>query len=55
MKKVLIVGGGVGGLSLALALKSQGIKATVYEKYPRHQLHPTGHLIWSYAVRILQK
>jgi 2-polyprenyl-6-methoxyphenol hydroxylase-like FAD-dependent oxidoreductase len=37
---ILIVGGGIGGLTLAVALKQQGIKCIVFEKAP--QLSPVG-------------
>ncbi len=55
MKKVVVVGGGVGGLTLALALKQRGIAVTVHEKYDHQQHHQTGFLIWSYAIDLLQK
>ena len=32
--KTLIVGGGIGGLALALFLKNAGISSTVYEAFP---------------------
>ncbi|UII55375.1 FAD-dependent oxidoreductase [Cytobacillus spongiae] len=39
-KQIAIVGGGIGGLSAALALRKRGIDATVFEKAPT--LHTTG-------------
>ena len=54
MKKVLIVGGGIAGLTLALSLKRLGIPVVVYEKYDHCQNQKTGFLIWSYAIKILQ-
>ena len=54
MKKVLIIGGGVAGLTLALSLKKLGIPAVVHEKYNHYQNQQTGFLIWSYAIKILQ-
>ena len=33
-EKVIIIGGGMAGLSLALFLKKAGITAVVYEAYP---------------------
>ena len=54
MKKVLIVGGGIAGLTLALSLKKLGIPVVIHEKYNHYQNQKTGFLIWSYAIKILQ-
>ena len=54
MKKVLIIGGGIAGLTLALSLKKLGIPVVVHEKYDHCQNQKTGFLIWSYAIKILQ-
>ena len=54
MKKVLIIGGGIAGLTLALSLKKLGIPIVVHEKYNHCQNQKTGFLIWSYAIKILQ-
>ena len=54
MKKVLIIGGGIAGLTLALSLKKLGIPVVVHEKYNHCQNQKTGFLIWSYAIKILQ-
>ena len=54
MKKVLVIGGGIAGLTLALALKKVGIPVVVHEKYNHYQNQKTGFLIWSYAIKILQ-
>jgi 2-polyprenyl-6-methoxyphenol hydroxylase-like FAD-dependent oxidoreductase len=35
MKKIIIIGGGIGGLCAAIALQKAGIEAHVYEKVPR--------------------
>ena len=37
MKKVLIIGGGIAGLTLALSLKKLGIPVVVHEKYDHYQ------------------
>ena len=54
MKKVLIIGGGIAGLTLALSLKKLGIPVVVHEKFDHYQNQQTGFLIWSYAIKILQ-
>ena len=54
MKKVLIIGGGIAGLTLALSLKKLGIPIVVHEKYNHYQNQKTGFLVWSYAIKILQ-
>ena len=54
-RKVCIIGGGVGGLTLALSLQQRGIPCRAFEKYDHFQHHRTGFLIWSYAIKILQE
>lgn len=54
VQKVAIIGGGVAGLTLALALQRHGIRVSVHEKYDHYQSQSTGFLIWSYAIKILQ-
>jgi FAD-dependent urate hydroxylase len=53
LDKVVIVGGGVGGLTAALALKRAGIDVEVHEKYPHPAGRATGFTLWSYAVQHL--
>ena len=53
LNKVVIIGGGIGGLTLALALQKKGIAVAVHEKHDRFQQHRTGFLIWSYAIQSL--
>jgi len=55
VNKVVVIGGGIGGLTLALALKQRGIAVTVHEKFDHQQHHQTGFLIWSYAIALLKQ
>jgi 2-polyprenyl-6-methoxyphenol hydroxylase-like FAD-dependent oxidoreductase len=53
--KVLIIGGGIGGLTAAVALRQRGIEAVVYEAAP--ELQPVGKGIWvpTNAMLVLQR
>jgi len=42
--KIIIIGGGIGGLTLAIALEQKGIEYEVYEKSPENK--PVGAGIW---------
>jgi 2-polyprenyl-6-methoxyphenol hydroxylase-like FAD-dependent oxidoreductase len=53
LEKVVIVGGGVGGLTSALALKKAGVEVEVHEKYPQLAGRATGFTLWSYAIKHL--
>ena len=55
VQKVAIIGGGVAGLTLALALQRHGIRVSVHEKYDHYQSQSTGFLIRSYAIKILEE
>lgn len=55
LKRAVIIGGGIGGLTLALALRKKGVEAKVFEKYDHFQQHRTGFLIWTYAIKVLQE
>lgn len=55
LKRAVIIGGGIGGLTLALALRKKGVEAKVFEKHDHYQNHRTGFLIWSYAIKVLQE
>ena len=52
---VAIVGGGIGGLTLALALHRAGITCRVFEQHTfqgdgSFQRRSTGFTLWSYAI-----
>src|SRR6266545_4607508 len=51
--RVVIVGGGVAGLTLALALQREGVDIAVHEKFDHLQGRTTGFTIWSYAIQTL--
>lgn len=51
--KVIVVGGGIGGLTVALALRRGGVDVEVHEKFDHLQSRATGFTIWSYAIRHL--
>src|SRR5687767_4052828 len=55
MTRVLIIGGGIGGLTAAVALRQRGIDVTVYEAAP--ELLPIGKGIWvpTNAMLVLQR
>ena len=53
VRKVVIVGGGVGGCAVALALQRAGVQVEVHEKYGDFQGRATGFSIWAYAIKRL--
>ena len=53
LRRAVIVGGGVGGLTSALALQKAGVEVEVHEKFPHLQGRATGFTLWSYAVKHL--
>lgn len=55
MSRALIIGGGIGGLCAAIALRQAGIDATVYEKVTKMHEVGAGLTLWANAVRALQK
>lgn len=55
MSKALIIGGGIGGLCAAIALRQAGIDANVYEKVTEMHEVGAGLTLWTNAVRALQK
>ncbi len=51
--RVVVVGGGVGGLTVAAALQRAGVAVEVHEKFDHPPARQTGFTIWSYAIRAL--
>jgi 2-polyprenyl-6-methoxyphenol hydroxylase-like FAD-dependent oxidoreductase len=49
-----IVGGGIGGLCAAIALRQAGIEATVFERAPELHAVGAGITLWSNAIRALR-
>lgn len=55
MSRALIIGGGIGGLCAAIALRQAGINATVFERVTEMHEVGAGLTLWINAVRALQK
>jgi 2-polyprenyl-6-methoxyphenol hydroxylase-like FAD-dependent oxidoreductase len=53
LKRVVVVGGGVGGLTSALGLQRAGVEVEVHERYPHVAARASGFTLWSYAMREL--
>ena len=54
-KKAIIIGGGIGGIAAAIALRRAGIEATVFERAPELREVGSGLPLWTNALRALQK
>ena len=54
MRDVGIIGGGIGGVAAAAALRKLGIPATVYERAPRLEEVGAGMMLWPNATRVLE-
>lgn len=55
MKKIIIVGGGIGGAATALALHQAGFEPVVYERAHALQEVGAGIALWANATHILQQ
>ena len=53
IKHALIIGGGIGGLAAAIALRRAGIQAAVYERVDEMRPVGAGLALWANAVRAL--
>lgn len=53
--KIIIIGGGIGGLSIAIALRNAGHEALVFEQTGHLREIGAGLTIWTNAVRVLHK
>ena len=53
--QIAILGGGVAGLSSAIALKQKGFDVTVYERHPSLSTIGAGIVIWPNAAFVLQQ
>lgn len=52
---IVIIGGGIGGLSAALALRQQGFDATVYERAPELHEIGAGLGLWPAPLRVFDR
>jgi 2-polyprenyl-6-methoxyphenol hydroxylase-like FAD-dependent oxidoreductase len=55
VNRVLVVGGGIGGLAAAVALRRVGIRVSVFERAPEIREVGAGLTIWSNAVKALRQ
>jgi 2-polyprenyl-6-methoxyphenol hydroxylase-like FAD-dependent oxidoreductase len=55
MKKIIIIGGGIGGLCTAIALQQYGFEVKVYEKMGTLGEVGAGLTLWSNAIKVLRK
>ncbi len=53
--RALIIGGGIGGLTTAIALRRVGVEAVVFERAGDLRENGAGISIWTNAVKALEK
>jgi len=54
VRSIAIIGGGIGGVAAAVALRQSGIDATVYERAPQMREVGAGMMLWPNATRVLR-
>jgi 2-polyprenyl-6-methoxyphenol hydroxylase-like FAD-dependent oxidoreductase len=54
VRSIAIIGGGIGGVAAAVALRQVGIDATVYERAPQMREVGAGMMLWPNATRVLR-
>lgn len=54
MKKIAIIGGGIGGLTAAIALRSMGFTCDVYERSPAFKEVGAAISVWPNALRVFR-
>src|SRR4051812_41511748 len=54
-EKIIIVGGGIGGLATAIAVRRQGHEVAVYEQAPELLEIGAGLSVWPNATRVLSE
>jgi len=54
MKKIIIIGGGIGGAAMALALSRAGLQPVVYERTKKLREVGAGIALWANATHILK-
>lgn len=55
LERVVVVGGGVGGLSVALGLTRAGVEVEVHEKYDHLARRASALTLWSFAISRLRE
>lgn len=55
VKRVIVIGGGIGGLCTAIGLHRSGFDVTVYEQSPVFSVAGAGLTLWANAVKALRK
>jgi 2-polyprenyl-6-methoxyphenol hydroxylase-like FAD-dependent oxidoreductase len=55
VKRAAIIGGGIGGLTTAIALRKIGFEVNVYERAPELKEVGSGMSLWPNAVRSLNQ
>lgn len=53
--RAVVIGGGIGGLTAAIALNRAGISAAVYERAPELREVGAGITLWTNALKVLRK